>query len=174
MRCQSISAAWMAATIDEPLRHRSLTRGSSVSPTNGTDSTADLSGSSSRISGANSRFYAHRSLGSVARRPRRNTTPMRAHLLAVMVQQLAKDPDRDVLDLVCDLPGQAAQPAPLIIDRASAPPEPTRSSRLKEFPQPPPSPPVESMTQCVGDIDVDIGLLLTDSVSAISLPPSST
>ncbi|KAJ1815998.1 hypothetical protein LPJ60_005507, partial [Coemansia sp. RSA 2675] len=99
MRRQSISAAWMAATIDEPLRHRSLTRGSSVSPTNGTDSTADLSGSSSRISGTNSRFYAHRSLGSVARRPRRNTTPMRAHLLAVMVQQLAKDPDRDVLDL---------------------------------------------------------------------------
>ncbi|KAJ2735173.1 hypothetical protein IW152_001802, partial [Coemansia sp. BCRC 34962] len=128
MRRQSISAAWMAATVDEPLRHRSLTRGSSVSPTNGTDNTADLSGSSSRISGANSRFYAHRSLGSVARRPRRNTTPMRAHLLAVMVQQLAKDPDRDVLDLVCDLPGQAAPPAPIIVDRASAPPEHTRGS----------------------------------------------
>ncbi|KAJ1879978.1 hypothetical protein H4R99_008367, partial [Coemansia sp. RSA 1722] len=53
----------------------------------------------------NSRFNAHRSLGSVARRPRRNTTPMRAHLLAMMVQQLAKDTDRDVLDLVRDLPG---------------------------------------------------------------------
>ncbi|KAJ1938226.1 hypothetical protein EC988_007653, partial [Linderina pennispora] len=73
-------------------RHRSLSRG-------------DQSNTSPQIpSPTASKFYSHRSLGSVARR-RRNTTPMRAHLLATIVQQLAKDKDRDVLELVRDLPG---------------------------------------------------------------------
>ncbi|KAJ2813865.1 hypothetical protein H4S07_000349 [Coemansia furcata] len=170
MRRQSISAAWISA-IEEPLRHRSLTRGNSISPSaNSTDNN-----DSPRHSGTNCRFYAHRSLGSVARRPRRNTTPMRAHLLAVMVQQLAQDPDRDVLDLVHDLPGQTAAAAaivpPIVNDRASAPPDPTRCSRLKEFPKPPPSPPpLESTAQCMDDD----ALLLPDAISAISLPPSSS
>ncbi|KAJ2720613.1 hypothetical protein GGI07_004493 [Coemansia sp. Benny D115] len=70
------------------------------------------SSSSSSCGVAISRFNAHRSLESVARRPRRNTTPMRAHLLAMMVQQLAKDTDRDVLDLVRDLPGMSAASTP--------------------------------------------------------------
>ncbi|KAJ2885353.1 hypothetical protein H4R27_001433, partial [Coemansia aciculifera] len=114
MRRQSISAAWMSAAIEDPIRHRSLTRGNSISPSSSTttttttntggDMTMATTTDSPRHSGTNCRFYAHRSLGSVARRPRRNTTPMRAHLLAVMVQQLAQDPDRDVLDLVRDLP----------------------------------------------------------------------
>ncbi|KAJ2830029.1 hypothetical protein GGI24_002001 [Coemansia furcata] len=171
MRRQSISAAWISA-IEEPLRHRSLTRGNSVSPSANTTENTD----SPRHSGTNCRFYAHRSLGSVARRPRRNTTPMRAHLLAVMVQQLAQDPDRDVLDLVRDLPGQTAAAAaaaapPIVNDRASAPPDPTQCSRLKEFPKPPPSPPpLESTAQCMDDD----ALLLPDAISAISLPPSSS
>ncbi|KAJ2103466.1 hypothetical protein GGI09_000646 [Coemansia sp. S100] len=179
MRRQSISTAWMsaAATIDDPIRHRSLTRGNSISPSSssntisntGADTTAT---DSPRHSGPNSRFYAHRSLGSVARRPRRNTTPMRAHLLAVMVQQLAQDPDRDVLDLVRDLPGQTAvAPTPIVADRASAPPDPTRSSRLKEFPKPPPSPPLETTTQCMDEVE---DTSLPDSISAISLPPPSS
>ncbi|KAJ2909239.1 hypothetical protein GGI21_002082, partial [Coemansia aciculifera] len=95
MRRQSISAtAWMSMEESlSPVRHRSLTR--DIPSANEEEDPLRNSG----------RFYAHRSLGSVARRPRRNTTPMRAHLLAVMVQQLAQDPDRDVLDLVRDLPG---------------------------------------------------------------------
>ncbi|KAJ1901313.1 hypothetical protein LPJ66_000867 [Kickxella alabastrina] len=117
---------------------------------------------------ANSRFYAHRSLGSVARRPRRNTTPMRAHLLAMMVQQLAKDTDRDVLDLVRDLPGMPISAAIL-----SPPPLPSAnsgtvearaprekevaanntSSLIKTFPQPPPSPPMIPSDCAPGMID---------------------
>ncbi|KAJ1925571.1 hypothetical protein GGI16_000134 [Coemansia sp. S142-1] len=175
MRRQSISTAWMsAAAIDDPIRHRSLTRGNSISPSSSSNTIsntgADMTTTDSpRHSGPNSRFYAHRSLGSVARRPRRNTTPMRAHLLAVMVQQLAQDPDRDVLDLVRDLPGQTVvAPTPIVADRASAPPEPTRSSRLKEFPKPPPSPPLETTTQCMDEVE---DASLPDSISAISLPP---
>ncbi|KAJ2258721.1 hypothetical protein GGI13_000486 [Coemansia sp. RSA 455] len=179
MRRQSISTAWMSATaaIDDPIRHRSLTRGNSISPSSSSNTSntgADTTTTDSpRHSGPNSRFYAHRSLGSVARRPRRNTTPMRAHLLAVMVQQLAQDPDRDVLDLVRDLPGQTvAAPTPIVADRASAPPDPTRSSRLKAFPKPPPSPPLEATTQCMDEVE---DTSLPDSISAISLPqPSSS
>ncbi|KAJ2118026.1 hypothetical protein IW146_000226 [Coemansia sp. RSA 922] len=175
MRRQSISTAWMSATaIDDPVRHRSLTRGNSISPSSSSNTISNTGADttttdSPRHSGPNSRFYAHRSLGSVARRPRRNTTPMRAHLLAVMVQQLAQDPDRDVLDLVRDLPGQTvAAPTPIVADRASAPPDPTRSSRLKEFPRPPPSPPLETTTQCMDEVE---DASLPDSISAISLPP---
>ncbi|KAJ2347058.1 hypothetical protein GGF43_004845 [Coemansia sp. RSA 2618] len=121
------------------------------------------------------RHFAHRSLGSIARRPRRNTTPMRAHLLATMVQQLAKDTDRDVLDLVRDLPGlpltttvvaaavpdlrpaaSEAEPAQKTIeneeeedsaqlggeDDTDGTEAEKVSSLLKEFPHPPPSPPL--------------------------------
>ncbi|KAI8326450.1 hypothetical protein GQ54DRAFT_206 [Martensiomyces pterosporus] len=140
-------------------RHRSLSRGSgdgSISPRLSANSAA--------------KFYSHRSFGSVASmRRRRNTTPMRAHLLATMVQQLAKDTDRDVLDLVRDLPG-------LPIVSADSPRTPTvgtieehspsansfeaataaegageadgdsgsgrRGSQLMAFPRPPPSPPL--------------------------------
>ncbi|KAJ2160190.1 hypothetical protein GGF46_002452 [Coemansia sp. RSA 552] len=59
-------------------------------------------------SDAEPRSRQHRSLGPARpqrRRTRRNTTPMRAHLLATMVHQLAADSDRDVLELVQDLPG---------------------------------------------------------------------
>ncbi|KAJ2087115.1 hypothetical protein IW140_005270 [Coemansia sp. RSA 1813] len=44
---------------------------------------------------------AHRSVDSMPRRrARRNTTPMRAHLLATMLQQLSSDKDRDVQDII--------------------------------------------------------------------------
>ncbi|KAJ2794951.1 hypothetical protein H4R20_006052, partial [Coemansia guatemalensis] len=102
-------------------RLRSNTHGSVSSATDANDSgSAAAAGGSSRP-----RHYAHRSLGSVARRPRRKTTPMRAHLLATMVQQLAKDKDRDVLDLVRDLPGlpitvyDTPTAAPVITDTAA-------------------------------------------------------
>ncbi|KAJ1907750.1 hypothetical protein LPJ81_000556 [Coemansia sp. IMI 209127] len=43
----------------------------------------------------------HRSVDSMPRRrARRNTTPMRAHLLATMLQQLSSDKDRDVQDII--------------------------------------------------------------------------
>ncbi|KAJ2498832.1 hypothetical protein GGH96_003979 [Coemansia sp. RSA 1972] len=116
------------------------------------------------------RQFAHRSLGSITRRPRRNTTPMRAHLLATMVQQLAKDTDRDVLDLVRDLPGL---PLTVVVvtddvtaddvadipaeqaqtcDRADEKESEKVSSLLKEFPHPPPSPPlVAQVVESHGD-----------------------
>ncbi|KAJ2383433.1 hypothetical protein GGI05_005316, partial [Coemansia sp. RSA 2603] len=96
MRRQSISATladiWAAGPLPDQLAAVSV---ASPSP-------------SPKPADADARFHAHRSLESAARRPRRprrNTTPMRAHLLATMVQQLAADSDRDVLDLVRDLPG---------------------------------------------------------------------
>ncbi|KAJ2843689.1 hypothetical protein IWW36_005467, partial [Coemansia brasiliensis] len=70
--------------------------------------------SSSKSSDIDKKHKGHRSLGSITRRARRNTTPMRAHLLATMVQQLAKDTDRDVLDLVRDLPGLPLTTAAII------------------------------------------------------------
>ncbi|KAJ1854822.1 hypothetical protein LPJ76_003732 [Coemansia sp. RSA 638] len=121
------------------------------------------------------RQFAHRSLGSIARRPRRNTTPMRAHLLATMVQQLAKDTDRDVLDLVRDLPGLpltvvvvaddvadisafADIPAEQaqMCERADVKESEKVSSLLKEFPHPPPSPPlVAQSVEKLTDSDVE-------------------
>ncbi|KAJ2757838.1 hypothetical protein H4S06_002982 [Coemansia sp. BCRC 34490] len=48
-----------------------------------------------------SKAQAHRSVDSMPRRrARRNTTPMRAHLLATMLQQLSSDKDRDVQDII--------------------------------------------------------------------------
>ncbi|KAJ1843159.1 hypothetical protein LPJ70_003509, partial [Coemansia sp. RSA 2708] len=71
--------------------HRSRRRSSSArrqgaarKRSNTRDSVASDATTDSNSCGARPRHVAHRSLGSLARRPRRNTTPMRAHLLATM------------------------------------------------------------------------------------------
>ncbi|KAJ2452872.1 hypothetical protein EV183_002609 [Coemansia sp. RSA 2336] len=139
-------------------------RGQSRRRSNTRDSIAS-NASSSRSSDIDKKHKGHRSLGSITRRARRNTTPMRAHLLATMVQQLAKDSDRDVLDLVRDLPGLPLTTAaiiPAVPEHKAFPEQPhdvaeppsnaepdgkvksdeETSCMIKAFPHPPPSPPL--------------------------------
>ncbi|KAJ2648698.1 hypothetical protein IWW40_003762 [Coemansia sp. RSA 1250] len=151
-------------------------RGQSRRRSNTRDSIAS-NASSTRSSDIDKKHKGHRSLGSITRRARRNTTPMRAHLLATMVQQLAKDSDRDVLDLVRDLPGlplttaaiiptvpehsisseqqQAAASKPSSIAEPdvelTAKSDEEMSCMIKAFPHPPPSPPLAPTKAEVSD-----------------------
>ncbi|KAJ1991728.1 hypothetical protein GGI26_003862 [Coemansia sp. RSA 1358] len=150
MRRQSISA-----TLAD-IRDADEKKSSAIAKQHMRRRSSSSSGSSSRR-GTATRSYAHRSVGSVARRPRRNTTPMRAHLLAMMVQQLAKDADRDVLDLVRDLPG--APPTAETNAEVAGPAE--ENSGTVQFPRPLPSPPL---------LPVDDDAEEPDHVSALSEP----
>ncbi|KAJ2710094.1 hypothetical protein H4R19_003917 [Coemansia spiralis] len=173
-------------------RHHRATVGDADEPRSPTSN-----GISSTSAGAGARRFAHRSLGStVGRRPRRNTTPMRAHLLATMVQQLAADTDRDVLDLIRDLPGHAAPvhhvpavptttaTATATVPTTAAPDDDDNNKLLLlQFPQPPASPPLAAQKPLTDDEQSVSALdeLLpsyersdesssTGSMSAISLP----
>ncbi|KAJ2078563.1 hypothetical protein H4R24_004387 [Coemansia sp. RSA 988] len=174
---QRISTSRRSSSVNRRKPRRSIastTSGRLRSNTHGSISSATDAGDSGSAVGSRPRHYAHRSLGSVARRPRRKTTPMRAHLLATMVQQLAKDTDRDVLDLVRDLPGLPITVydtpiAPLPTDTADAPePELVENivqvsdvddladgveNMLKQFPRPPLSPHIHPESSDQPDID---------------------
>ncbi|KAJ1729431.1 hypothetical protein LPJ61_003524 [Coemansia biformis] len=156
LRRRSSSAARRRRASGMPPSHlqRSNTRGS-VGDVEDCGSPSSTSGGG----GAVARRYAHRSLGStVGRRPRRNTTPMRAHLLATMVQQLAMDTDRDVLDLIRGLPGPSSTAAhgqpqvPVVPSKPAAddPSEPP-AQPLRLFPQPQLSPPLCARQPAPGD-----------------------
>ncbi|KAJ2559621.1 hypothetical protein EV175_000257 [Coemansia sp. RSA 1933] len=107
---------------------------------------AAASASASSPSALLTKAHAHRSVDSMPRprRARRNTTPMRAHLLATMLQQLNTDKDRDVLDIISSVkkPSQKTPPTATNADKSPT----TEPSSLVQFPQ------------------------LSDETSAVSLP----
>ncbi|KAJ2655343.1 hypothetical protein IWW48_005574 [Coemansia sp. RSA 1200] len=93
----------LARLVRRMLENRERRHSVSVSLSEMKDTVVVSSASASAASNPSSlsKAQAHRSVDSMPRRrARRNTTPMRAHLLATMLQQLSSDKDRDVQDII--------------------------------------------------------------------------